>query len=136
MQKCTNKTGFTMIELLVVTTIIIVLTSISFVSFRGTAVRTRNTKREADISKVRSALEIYRSVYSSYPVYAGNNLTTNFTNLTANNAFTPFISSETITDPVNTGSYRYTYQSSGSGTTYSVCYYTEPATTQVCRTNP
>lgn len=128
--------GFTIIELLVVVTIIIVLTAITAVSFRATSQRSRNSKRESDIAQMRTALEIYRSSNGSYPVYAGSNQVTNFTNLLSNTSFTQFLANKTLADPTNTGSYRYEYVSAANGSTYSICYTSEPATTRVCQTNP
>ena len=133
--KCIQ-TGFTLIELLVVAAIVIVLTSIIAVNFRPTSQKARNSKREADISQIRSALELYRSTNSTYPVYTTSNHVTNFTNLIANAGFRTFLSTPSIVDPVNTTPYQYTYVSAANGFTYSVCYYVEPAGTQTCLTNP
>jgi prepilin-type N-terminal cleavage/methylation domain-containing protein len=48
-----SKGGFTMIELLVVTTIIIVLSTIGLISFRQTGMNARNGKRKADLENIR-----------------------------------------------------------------------------------
>lgn len=128
--------GFTLIELLVVAALIIIITAISFVNFRGTSEKSRNSKRQADISQVRSALELYRATNQSYPIYSGSSTVTNFVNLTANASFTPFLTSQNIADPKNTSPYQYTYQSSANGFTYTVCYFSEPNGTSTCLTNP
>ena len=62
-----KKNGFTMIELLVVATIIIVLTTIGFVSFRAASMKSRNSKRQSDLETVRQALVLYRSEEGEYP---------------------------------------------------------------------
>ena len=131
-----KRQGFTLIELLVSISIIIALTSIGFVNFRVTSQKSRNSKREADIAQVRAALEIYRSTYTTYPIYTGANRTTNFNNLIANNSFKIFLSTPTLVDPMNTGTYTYTYFTAANGFTYTLCYTTEPAATQVCLNNP
>ena len=60
-------TGFTLIELLVVATIIIVLTTIGVVSYRNASIRSRDSKRKADLETVRQALVLYRSEAGIYP---------------------------------------------------------------------
>ncbi len=60
-------TGFTMIELLVVTTIMIILTTIALVSYRNATQNSRNAKRKTDVQTVRQALVLYRSDNGCYP---------------------------------------------------------------------
>ena len=62
--------SFTFVEILVVATIIILLSSVAIVSYTQFNKQARDARRKADIESVRSALEIYRSnnVNSSYPV--------------------------------------------------------------------
>jgi general secretion pathway protein G len=59
--------GFTMIELLVVATIMIVLTTIALVSYRSATQNSRNAKRKTDMQTVRQALVLYRSDNGCYP---------------------------------------------------------------------
>lgn len=128
--------GFTMIELLVVTAIIIVLTTISMVNFRVTSRKSRDGRREADISQVRSALELYRSTYSHYPIYTASNHVTNFNNLVGSSSFRALLSTQDISDPRNVAPYQYAYVSDGSGFTYTVCYNKEEDGAQYCLVNP
>lgn len=131
-----KKLGFTLIEMLVVAALIIVLTGLSFVSFRSTGQKSRNGKRQADISQVRAALELYRATNQSYPIYSAGSQALNFVNLIANASFRPFLSTTSIVDPTNTVPYQYWYRSSANGFTYSICYTSEPNGTQTCLTNP
>lgn len=63
-----KKNGFTLIELIVVVTIIAVLTVVGVISYSGTNQKARDSRRMADLEKIRIALEVYRqSVGSSYP---------------------------------------------------------------------
>ncbi len=62
-----KKKGFSLIELLVVATIIIVLTTIGLVSYQIANVRARDTKRKADLEQIRAALEMYRTENGLYP---------------------------------------------------------------------
>ncbi len=59
--------GFTFIELLVVTTIIILLSSVALVSYQAAERRARDDKRQADLEQFRSALEMIRSDIGNYP---------------------------------------------------------------------
>lgn len=62
-----NDGGFTFIELLVVITIIGVVFSAGIVSFTAITVRSRDTRRKADLEAMRQSLEICRSLTGSYP---------------------------------------------------------------------
>jgi prepilin-type N-terminal cleavage/methylation domain-containing protein len=60
--------GFTLIELIVTVTIIAVLTVVGIVSYSGINRRARDSRRMADLEKVRIALELYRQgTGSTYP---------------------------------------------------------------------
>lgn len=56
-----------MIELLVVATIMILLTTIALVSYRSATQNSRNAKRKTDLQTVRQALVLYRSDNGCYP---------------------------------------------------------------------
>lgn len=62
-----KKAGFTMIELLVVSTIIIVLSAIGLVSYRKAMQSSRNAKRKADLETVRQALVLSKADKGYYP---------------------------------------------------------------------
>jgi general secretion pathway protein G len=67
-QKSKLQTGFTLIELLVVISIIGVLSSLLMVNFIGARQRSRDTQRKSNMRQVQSALELYRSDQSNYPL--------------------------------------------------------------------
>lgn len=115
--------GFTMIELLVVTTIIIVITSIGLVSYTSANRSARNGKRKADMEMVRQALVLYRTDNGTYPA------TSNFATMLS--TISDYTSATSVTDPKNEGSYVYSYTSDGvvftltanlepNGTPYSI----------------
>ena len=62
-----NKKGFTLFELLVTVSIIAVLTAVAVVSFGGVNKKARDSRRIADLEKVRIALESYKQINSAYP---------------------------------------------------------------------
>lgn len=63
----TNIKGFTLVEVLVVATIISLLATIGFVSFSSFSRQSRDARRKADLENVRGALELYRSDSDYYP---------------------------------------------------------------------
>ena len=62
-----NLSAFTMIELLVVITIIAVLSAVAVVIFTNSAKSSRDAKRRADLEAIRQALVLYRADNSCYP---------------------------------------------------------------------
>lgn len=65
-----NQKGFTLIELLVVIAIIGFIASLVIVALTNARIRSRNSKRVADIRQIISALELYYANCNSYPVSA------------------------------------------------------------------
>ena len=65
--------GFTLIEVLVVATIIGVLTSIAVVSYQKANKNAHDARRKTDLEQIRAALEMYRSdnADSEYPDTSG-----------------------------------------------------------------
>lgn len=59
--------GFTFVELLVVITIIGVIFASGIVAFTSITVRSRDTRRRADLEAIRQSLEMCRSLMGSYP---------------------------------------------------------------------
>jgi len=66
-----RKGGFTLIEILVVATIVAVLSVIGVASYTSINKRSRDAKRKSDLEQVRSALEMYRVDTGHYPYYCG-----------------------------------------------------------------
>lgn len=115
-----------MIELLVVTTIIIVVTSIGLVSYTSANRSARNGKRKADLEMVRQALVLYRTDNGSYPS------TTSFSTMLT--TISDYTSATSVTDPKNEGSYVYVYTS--DGITFTLSANLEPDGTPYSVTNP
>ena len=69
--------AFTLIELMVVISIIGILVAIGVVSYRKTYQLSRDSRRKADLAQIQQALETYRSENGSYPTSL-NDLTPNY----------------------------------------------------------
>lgn len=113
--KSRAQSGFTMIELLVVTTVIILLTAIGLVSFSQTAISSRNAKRKADLETMRQALMLYKQDNAYY----ANTTTLDFDTLVSNLYADEYLSEAALTDPRDTDPY--TYQATCSGVSGTNC---------------
>lgn len=108
-----RRAGFTLVELMVVMTIMMVLTAIGVVSFQASTSKSRDGRRAADLDKIRFALEMYRQdVGGPYPLEAG----------VMSTLVPKYLQSEP-TDPKTKLSYPY----KPSGYTYSLFAYMENA---------
>lgn len=65
MQK--TKSGFTIVELLIVIVVIAILAAISIVAYNGMQARSRDAKRSSDVANITKALESYKAIYGVYP---------------------------------------------------------------------
>jgi prepilin-type N-terminal cleavage/methylation domain-containing protein len=63
-----NRRAFTLVELLVVLSIIGLLSSVAVVAMNNTRAGARDAKRAADLSALRNAMELYFADNNSYPV--------------------------------------------------------------------
>lgn len=63
-----NKLGFTMIEILVVMTIIGILATLGIRSFTSSQLKARDLRRKADIANLSKPLEAYFNDYDQYPL--------------------------------------------------------------------
>lgn len=98
------KRGFTLIELIVVMTIIIVISAVAMVSYAGSGKKARDSRRIADLEKVRLALEMVRQVGNTYPA----------------NAQTVLVPTYLQSWPTDPKSGSYTYTRGGTSYTYTL----------------
>lgn len=108
--------GFTLIEVLVVISIIGVLVGVMLVALGGARTSGRDAKRKGDLESIRSALEQYRSDCKAYPasVTFGGSITGSCPSSSTYMASVP-------NDPQAT-TYVYSYTSSGSPvSSYTLC---------------
>ena len=62
-----NNSGFTLVEILVVVTIISMLASVAAVSYSRFIKQSRDARRKADVEQIRAAAELYRNFKGTYP---------------------------------------------------------------------
>lgn len=115
------KQGFTLVELLVVVAIIGLLTGMVVISISSTKAKARDSQRVSAINNLVTALGMYHNDFNLYPVYDGYITGTDVLSVALRNAGTI---TAAPTDPLNTGDYRYYYQSTG-GEDYYLQYYLE-----------
>lgn len=110
------KRGFTLVELLVVITIIALLTTMGLVIYQNSVRKGRDGRRQTDLEQIRSALELYRSDIGWYPA-ALSTLTP------PTNSYIQAIP----TDP-KSNTYKYAPAAGASPVTYSLCAHLEAST--------
>lgn len=110
-----SKKGFTLVELLVVVTIIMILTTIGAVTYIQAGRKTRNARRQADLETVKQALVLYKADHGCYPQtnYEGiMNLL-----ISGGSSGSSAYLNERIIDPRADQSYRYTFSGNCRGGT-------------------
>lgn len=70
-----KKKGFTLIEMLIVITVIALLASLILVGMGGARAKARDSRRIADLHNVMNALELYYAKVGTYPVATYNSST-------------------------------------------------------------
>ncbi len=105
-----GRKGFTLLELLVVISIIAILIGLASVSFGTAQKKGRDSKRRGDMKAVQNAFEQYYAVN-------GNSYATTGCNAMA----TAFPGGVLPTDPKNVAPYTYSYTCPNTGTSYCVC---------------
>jgi len=98
-KKMTKNRAFTLIEVLVVATIIGILVTVTAVSFAKSQKRSRDARRKADLETVRQALVLYRQDHGSY----GN--ANSFSEVITYLAAEGYLTSNTMNDPKTPGNY-------------------------------
>jgi prepilin-type N-terminal cleavage/methylation domain-containing protein len=63
----TRRTGFTIVELLIVIVVIGILAAISIVAFNGVQARSRDARRVSDLNNIAKALEAQFAINGEYP---------------------------------------------------------------------
>lgn len=107
--------AFTLVELLIVATIIAMLSVVVIVNLNKARIKSRDTQRKADLTKLAGALDTYKMDAKSYIVLGSMTeiTSTNFAPLTTG-GYLPTIP----VDPIDDATYFYEYQ--GNATRYKL----------------
>lgn len=118
--------GFTIVELLVVVSIIALIASSVFVLLSRARTKGRDATREQHIKTLQTALDSYYTNARSYPTCSPGQFVPKSDNTDCLSV--PLKGAESISvlprDPLNQGNYRYFYESA-DGATYIITYYLE-----------
>lgn len=115
------KKAFTLVEILVVVTIIALLASLAAVSYSQFVKQARDAKRTTDIEQIRAAIELYRNfdIAGAYPA------TLDFSGAgTIEDANAKYLGI-VPNDPLSSKGYTLYYASSAPFTDYTLCAYLE-----------
>ena len=116
-----KESGFTIVELLVVTAIIAMIASVAFVQMAGYRARARDAEREREIGELQKALALYATNNRVFPIASGAIAGSDALSLALLNADAlPAIPE----DPLRMGNYRYAYDSP-DGKSYTLMYFLE-----------
>lgn len=107
------QTGFTIIELLMVISIIGILVTVAFTSFTGIQQDARDARRREDIDSLNTAIQKYRNDLGTYPVAA------DYTELISILQTGDYISA-VPKDPIDGGDHVFQYISDADGTQYQL----------------
>lgn len=106
--------GFTLVELLVVITLVTLLSAAVYASYTRALTMGRDGRRRVDLASLRDALELYYFDYKSYPTPVSCNYPTYWCDVSSLGALVPTYIKVLPSDPKpDTTVYRYTYLSGG-----------------------
>lgn len=127
-----SKRGFTLIELMVIISIIGLMSSVVLSAISSARVKARDTQRIRDLQEISKAVELYYDKYGYYPLRTGTGIfgavstagSANWASLETTLKTEGFLSALSR-DPTNTGSvmttgYAYRYQVNAAGTAYDI----------------
>lgn len=122
-----KRSGFTLIELLVVIVVIGILATLVVANFSSSRSRARDVKRKNDLNQMKTALRLYYNDYQTYPAASAGQIAGCGANGTTACAWGSAFSANSVSymgqlppDPLNSGSYTYTYAQRNSGDGFTI----------------
>jgi type II secretion system protein G len=67
-----SRSGFTIVELLIVIVVIAILATITIIAFNGAQARARDARRDSSLATIKRALEMYKLDNGQYPYACSN----------------------------------------------------------------
>ena len=109
-----SKSGFTIVELLIVIVVIAILAAISIVAYNGIQARAKDGERLSEIRSIEKALALYYADEGTYPTcsnapFVPGGLRSACTAVTIAPSLVPKYISSFPTDPINTSPSQYWY---------------------------
>lgn len=114
------KNGFSLLEVLVASVIVIVLTATGVASYANVSRKSRDARRTSDLEQVRAALEMYRSDNGFYPA-TGNGAWTNISSLGAGVLVNTYMQAVPADPRDTTNFYRYIATNRSGANYYGYC---------------
>lgn len=118
-----RKSGFTLVELLVVISIIGILSGFLFINFANVRERSRDSRRKSDLEQVKNSLRLYYNDFQAYPINNGSGQILGCgANGTSACEWGGEFATDSVTfmslplDPINVSPYIYTYQQTNNDT--------------------
>lgn len=139
MQKFTTKKGFTLVELLVVISIIGVLSSVVLSSIQQARIKSRDAQRAQEIRSLKIALHLYFNDQSggngTYLLQGGGSNDTSYDIITALTGLVPTYMPKLPIDPKypTDSTYRYNYIRGSATDSYGIGVYNEK-NSAICKT--
>lgn len=118
MQKRAHQNGVSVLEFLVVISIVILLSGVLMLAFRDPKKGARDTRRMTDVKDLVKALELYESEHRAYPAAAALTAITGADTVTQTLTGSGVLQ-KPIVDPLMP-TYEYRYQTNGSASNYHV----------------
>jgi prepilin-type N-terminal cleavage/methylation domain-containing protein len=119
--KTNKKSGFTLIEMIVVVAIIGILSTLLLVSVSGIRKNAQDTRRKSNLENVRGAVIMYYSVKSSWPTLSGSSEIVIWNNLISTLSTQGYLTDNVTSDEDGDSNADYTVAACSSGCQLKLC---------------